>query len=150
MKSIAAYRRLDKILIHPMSEDLDGVLRFQEPVTSFDRRDLNLDLLGSCIIESLHLARIGVPRPTDLSLKVLAPLLKAAGVKSYSKFDEAADMVRVFRDDSGTLVFEPWKNLGVQKGSTTVANAETRRPLATSYEVLGKELLEAFERCTRQ
>jgi hypothetical protein len=101
VKTAAIYRRGGKVFMHPYSTSTQGLWIFTEPVfvaTEFDRK------LAGQLLAILAKSRENVPHPKSWA-GLTAPLLKAAGARSYNAFANSAKCVEAVLDgDSVTLL----------------------------------------------
>lgn len=107
------YSRRRKVYMHASSQTTDGVWILTEPIVSLDGRATDEEI-GSAVQATLKQSRVGIPHPTNWT-GLLAPLLNAAGVRSWSKFAETATCVCLELQD-GKLVAIPTKNRGPANG----------------------------------
>lgn len=82
------YLQRGNFLLLPLSRLIDGGWVNDEPVHSYPL-EVSDHELGIAITEAISQSRGGVPTPTNWKA-VLAPLLAAAGVRSWSAFQRSA------------------------------------------------------------
>jgi hypothetical protein len=139
VRRASAHRRRNRILICPVSVTTSGVGITSEPVFDIEANDASG--LGEATLAALQKSKKGVPHPTpDEWLD--DPILKAAGIKSWSAFAKSAKNV-IIRFETNRVVFVPTKNLGPRDGF--VALPERERSSAPTVAEVGSALLAAFE-----
>ncbi|MGO4569998.1 hypothetical protein AB4Z52_34445 [Rhizobium sp. 2YAF20] len=104
----------------------------------------SLDQLGNNVVAALNQSKIGIPHPAQSEWKALqAPMLTAAGVKSWAKFAKKTMAVGIeYEGDSVSLI--PSSNYENKGGDTPW---EKTVKSGVSAEELGPALLKAFDAC---
>ncbi|MFH0823788.1 MAG: hypothetical protein V2B18_13650, partial [Pseudomonadota bacterium] len=113
MKSLAAYKRENKIYLRPMSESKIAWIG-TDPVIVIEKGE-SASRKGTGVREALGYSQQGVPHPANWRKEVIAPFLKAVGVSSYSKFAKSACCCDVDLEGD-QLRFTPYRNLGPREG----------------------------------
>jgi|SRR5579859_7291122 len=110
-ESAAAFLRNGKIFLHPELRTTQGVWIFAEPVTvaSESSRDL-----GAQVLAALSQSSSIVAHPATWK-GITDPLLRAAGVRSFSAFARSARCVGIYLDENG-MALTPMENRGPGKG----------------------------------
>ena len=91
LKQACAYLRKDKVILGPVSVTTAGVGVAVEPFLCIEVE--NIGKLGKGVLATLEKSQHGVPHPKQDQWKaLLAPMLKAAGVKSWSSFAKSASV----------------------------------------------------------
>jgi hypothetical protein len=143
MKRAAAYKREMKIYFHSDSKTTAGVWIATAPFVALEESDLP-PRKGNCLREVLGHSQEGVPHPTRWDL--FDPMLKLAGVKSWSKFVKSTASCSV-ELEGDQFQFIPYKNLGPSKGYVQIQDRKMVISADASDKELGILLEKAFEAC---
>ena len=113
MKRATAYRRKGHFFVHASSRTTDGVWILTEPCVKLDETCSDEDL-GEATRAAISASRAGVPHPRNFA-GLLDPLLRQAGVKTWSAFAKTATCAEI-EADGGKVSVIPTRNLGVDEG----------------------------------
>jgi hypothetical protein len=142
MKSAYALQRKGKILIQSYSKATTGLWIATGPVYVIDED--HPDELGAKIRDALHGSIQGVRHPSQAEWKtVQAPMLEAAGVKTWATLAKSAKSVGLEFD--GEIVrMVPSTDYGNNGGKSVPEKA-----VECEFDngELGSALVQAFERC---
>jgi hypothetical protein len=146
LKQACAYLRKDKVILGPVSVTTAGVGVAVEPFLCIEVE--NIGELGKGVLATLEKSQHGVPHPKQDQWKaLLAPMLKAAGVKSWSSFTKSARNSAykcvAIRFEANQVLFQPFRNLGPRGGFEELPSGRARTSAPTDLEV-GSTLLAAF------
>jgi hypothetical protein len=139
VKQAVAYKRGNKFIVASSSTTTAGVWLQEGPYATL-ATNASAETIGEAIISALGRSRAGIPHPTDWK-RITEPLLAAAGVKTYSTFAKAAQMVLVQLEDDRILLL-PMNYGGSKEGF--VANEEHEQTVRSSASA--KELADALLR----
>jgi hypothetical protein len=109
MKHASVYQRGKRLIVHPYARTIDWIDVASEPCVAFPA-DVADATLGESVQAALSAWRVGIAPPTSWP-QVLAPLLRAAGVRSWSAFARGARHVAV-GDDGVHLRLVAGRDLG--------------------------------------
>jgi hypothetical protein len=137
-----AYRTKDAFVVHAESRTTDGVWIATEPYIRL-RMGCSLDELGEAVLAALAASRSEVAHPTDWK-GVLKPLVKVAGLKSWSSLARVARCVGVEASSEG-IAFVPSENLGPREGFAPRTDLALLVSRAAGAAALGRALSEAIE-----
>jgi hypothetical protein len=143
MKSAYALLRKGKILIQTYSKATTGLWIASGPIYVADKE--RLDDLGGKIRDALTGSTEGVQHPSQAEWKkIQAPMLEAAGVKTWATLAKSAQSVGIEYDGT-TVKIVPSTGYG--------NNGGTPLPEQTVYcdfssPDLGRSLMKAFEACS--
>lgn len=141
MKAANVYSKDEVLLIVPIAITEKGVGRQYHPV---ERIILGEDsqIIGESILRAFDNHIIGVPHLTKM-IEVLAPILKAAGVRSWKELNKNSKLIGVI-EKGGKFIFEPSINQGSRKGYIPIRDKiiEVDSPL-TPFEI-GQKVLECL------
>jgi hypothetical protein len=140
VKKAAAFQRAGKIFMHPYSETTQGFWIFSEPVAVAQAAD---NRLGAELLAILSKSETRIPHPASWK-GLTAPLLKAAGARSFDEFARLARSVDAYLE-GGLVTLTPTTN-GGPGASFLHANERAIRCRAVDDE-LTKALTMAFEAC---
>jgi hypothetical protein len=141
LKQACAYLRKDKVILSPVSVTTAGVGVAVEPFLCIEVE--NAGELGKGVLSMLEKSQHGVPHPKQDQWKsLLDPMLKAAGVKSWSSFAKSAKCVTI-RFEANRVLFQPLRNLGPIGGFEELPSEKARTSGPVGLEV-GSTLLAAF------
>lgn len=138
MPSAICYIRRNVFYCHPESITTAGVGIFVEPIWAIDVD--SVDVIASTIREALKFSRNSVPHPKVLK-GLFDPMLRAAGVNSWSKFVNGAKCVEIEQIDE-RIKITPTRNGGAKDGFYRL----DEHTIIISYddEKLGLIVLSAF------
>ena len=102
MKQAMLYRRGDELFVHASSETTDGVWILSEPCLKLGITASNADI-GRVLKEALQGSRTKVPHP-KVWTNLFEPILKYAGVRSWSSFRRGATSSIITEADSAITV----------------------------------------------
>ncbi|MFH0824468.1 MAG: hypothetical protein V2B18_17070 [Pseudomonadota bacterium] len=143
MKSMEAYKRDKKIFLRPLSEAETFTIA-TEPVIVINE-NAPASRKGGAVREALAHSKQGVPDPPDRR-ESDNPLLKAAGVRSFSKLEKSALCCDVdLKGDQ--LRFTPFKSLRPRRGYVPIVDRRLVLPADASDEEVGIYLERAFDAC---
>ena len=80
--------------------------------------DASSETKGKLLLQALADSRLDVPHPTDWPA-LIQPLLRSAGVKSWSTFAKTASSCHITADN-GTIVLRPYRRQGRQGAFTQI------------------------------
>ena len=141
MKKASAYQRKNQVVLFAVSDTTAGAGIAATPVLCVESGDVTE--LGRAILAALEGSRQNVPHPTrDGWKEVAAPVLKVAGVNSWSTFAKAAKNVDI-RFETNRVSFIPTRNLGPNDGFAALPVERVRTSAPTVTE-LGLALIAAF------
>ncbi|MFH0821416.1 MAG: hypothetical protein V2B18_01605 [Pseudomonadota bacterium] len=143
MKGMVAYKREKRIYLRPLSEAETFTIA-TDPVTVIEEGELP-SRKGSAVREALAHSKKDVPDPARWD-DPNDPLLKAAGVRSYSKFEKSASSCDVYLKGD-QLRFTPYKNLRPRRGYVPIVDREMFLPADASDEEVGIYLEKTFDAC---
>jgi hypothetical protein len=112
MKRATAYRRKGHFVVHASARTTDGVWILTDPCVKLDQSRSDEDL-GEATRAAISASRAGVPHPRNLA-ELLDPLLRQAGVKTWSAFAKTATCAEI--EATGKVSVIPTRNLGVDEG----------------------------------
>lgn len=141
MKCATAYLIERKILVHPSSKTVDGVWILSEPVTCLDDSAPN-EVLGRALADALQRSVTGVAHPTQWK-GLFEPVLRLAGIKTWSSFARQARSVEIEMDGS-RIMFVPTKNLGADEGVEPISGKSLTTNAEASLVELGDTLRQAL------
>jgi hypothetical protein len=145
MKCATAYKRRKRIYLHSYSKTTAGAWIATAPFVPIEESE-SPSCKGNNVREVLRHSQEGVPHPKNWGL--IEPMLKLAGVTSWSKF--AASAAGCFIELEGDQVHViPNKNLGPKKQYAYVQIQDRKMVISAgaSDEELGILLEKAFEAC---
>ncbi len=146
MRYAALLQRENKVMIHPWARSISGVMFGIEPYLVIEGQDPNT--LGSAIRRVLAASKSGEPHPDPRdSSKRLQPLLKVAGVRSWSALVRGARSVEI-ADDGREVVFTPTQNCGAKGGFVELVELEITVSQGVRDSALGASALKALQLCT--
>jgi hypothetical protein len=123
MKCAVVYERKEVFYISTSSQTTTGLWIDEEPCIAI-KTDSSYEELGKAVRKALDSSRANVPHPKQTEWgNVTAPLLKAAGVKSWSTFGKTAKCSHIEMDKQ--LVFIPTKNFGGRSGGFRVIEGKS-------------------------
>ncbi|WP_155626923.1 hypothetical protein [Burkholderia diffusa] len=143
MKRAYSILRKDKIYIQSYSQTTTGLWIATGPVYIADAA--HPDELGEHIRDVLNGSMVGVPHPAqDEWRAVQAPMLNAAGVKSWKTLAKGAKSIGI-EYDGALVLMEPSANYENQGGTSLPEKA-----IECEFDSpeLGHALLRAFAACT--
>ena len=143
VKKAAAFQRGGNIFMHPYSETTQGFWIFSDPVLVVRDTD---PAIASQLLDALSKSAKNVTHPTSWK-GLTAPLLRAAGVRSFDAFTKSAKGVDVCLEGD-CIMFTPTSNGGPKKAFLHL-NHKVIRCRATEAEVTGA-LRAAFDACERE
>ena len=140
MKQATAYKRKAQLFVHSSSRTTAGVWILGEPCIRLDEACSDLEF-GTAVKAALDASSSDVPHPRSWA-GLLDPLLKLAGVKSWSAFAKTASCVEI-EEDGGKVSIIPTKNLGVRDGfqAERVRAATTHRDALAELGALMRQML---------
>lgn len=144
-RSAGVFRRGEKILVHPVFRAETGLSLTGSPVISLPSSATD-DELGDAVIEALshNRANVKLPASVEEESALLAPLLSAAGVKSWSTFSKGAFSVWVEHDAELSII-------ATRRTSSTGAyvgrGSEVRVRLPASASEIGSAVRQALALC---
>jgi hypothetical protein len=143
MKRATVYRRRSSVLVHPSSCTAEGVWILSEPCVRLPAGCTDADI-GHAVLTALQQSKTTVPQPAQWS-GVLQPLLRAAGVTTWTSFAKGAVCVEV-EQDGGRLALIPTVNQG-SKGGFQSDNAGQRLiAVPERHEIVGAAVRELLSR----
>lgn len=110
----SVYKRDGSLFVVPSARAIDGFWVAVDGVQAMDE-SIAPDILGDAVRAALDASTVDVPTPsrdTDLT----APLLQAAGVRTFGQFMRGAKMVWVRRSSHTRLEITPMVNAGPRGG----------------------------------
>ncbi|MDB5991268.1 MAG: hypothetical protein JWQ10_2671 [Herbaspirillum sp.] len=142
MKHATALLRKGKILVQGYSQATTGMWIAQGPVYVIDENETSG--LGIQVLAVLNASTIGVKQPSqDEWKKIQAPMLEAAGVKSWTTLAKGAKAVGIVCDEGGARMVP---SSGYEhKGGKSLTEKTVRCELVSDQ--LGRSLVEAFNLC---
>jgi len=143
LKRAIAYRRKKNVIVHPSSQTTDGVWIVSEPCLVLDMSCSDREI-GKAVAEALECSRTGVPHPIEWK-GIVVPLLRAAGVKSWTTFAKNTTSVEV-EADGNALVLVPTKNLGTIEGFEPDLSGRKKLDRSADDETTGKEVRQLLAR----
>jgi hypothetical protein len=145
-KRAEIYHRRACYFLHPSSRTVDGFWVLTEPCVKLPDACSDAEL-GDAAVAALGASRNEVPNPPrGDTTSVLGPLLRAAGVKSWSSFAKGTSSVDL-RDEGGRISIIPYQNREPRDGfRPDDANAIVIDREAGA--ALGARIREAFRRAT--
>ena len=139
LKAATIYQHKGEMFVHGSSQTTAGLWILNEPVlhpaTSSEIE------LGAAIRNCLASSRQNVPHPTDFS-RMLDPVLKLAGVRSFETFVKSAKCVEVEMAET-TISLRPMRNLGSKEGFE--AMSQVHELVLAKDEELGRAAKSAIE-----
>lgn len=138
----AAYLFKEKIFLHSESQTIHGLWILSEPIIKVEKDDL--EALGQSIQSVITGSKPGVAHPTSWK-GVFDPMLKVAGVKTYSAFAKGAKCVDLEYDGT-TLKMIPTINLGSKDGFEQLNDKMQPVPFNDKTE-LAHTLIRSFDLC---
>src|SRR5262245_9296973 len=137
MQRATVYQRDSAILVHTSSETVDGIWILTEPcirlpIGCSDRE------LGDALSSAFEESKESLPPPTQWKM-IVAPLLTAAGVRSWKAFARGAVCVHA-EYESRYLSLIPTINLGVtgaNRGFVEASDAATRVAMPPDAAAVG-------------
>jgi hypothetical protein len=132
MKRATVYLRKARFFVHASSRTTAGVWVLAEPCLSLDESCDNQQL-GEAIRDALGGSRSGVPHPRSWT-GLVDPLLKQAGVKSWSTFSRTALCVEV-EEEEGTVSAIPTMDLGIDAGFEAVPSRSISVDASAASEI---------------
>lgn len=140
MKRVVAYQRKTQVIVFAQSQTTAGVWIMDGAAYAADISDVGQ--IGALIDQALEVSKIDVPHPTSWK-GLFDPVLKLAGVKSWSTFVKSARCVEVELDEDGIWLV-PTRNLGAEGGFDRIERHAC--PATRSDAVaLGQALVQALE-----
>lgn len=140
MKRVIAYQRKTQVFVFAQSQTTAGVWIMEGDAYAVDVGDAGQ--IGVVVSQALEVSKIDVPHPTSWK-GLFDPVLKLAGVKSWSTFVKSARCVEIELDADGLWLL-PTRNLGADGGFEQIGRyacpATQSDPMA-----LGQALLQALE-----
>lgn len=141
------YHRQTSYFIHASSRTVDGIWVLTEPCVKLSDACSDEEL-GDAALAALDASRNEVPSPPPGdSRSVLGPLLRSAGVKSWSTFAKGTSSVDL-RDEGGRISIVPQENReprdGFRPDDAHVIVIDRQHGAA-----LGARIREAFTHATR-
>lgn len=104
MGRAAVYKKEGTYLIHPWARTVTGLYRFWEPVVALGTDCGDVEL-ADAVRSALAASPSDVPHPDPAHFKkLIAPLLRAAGAKSWTAFEKGASAVEVYEEDDAIVV----------------------------------------------
>jgi hypothetical protein len=152
VRSAAAYLWSDRIVVHPQHRTVAGFWISGRPISALGPMD-DASSIGLTVLGALRSSSSGVPVPDyrNEDWKALQKeTWKAAGRRSLRSFMTEARYVGV-RLSGDTLTLEPTRNGGASgkdRGFRPIPDATLRLTDSSAPDVLGKALVEAWERCS--
>jgi hypothetical protein len=144
MKGATVYERGGVLYFSPSSLTTAGVWIGTEPLLRLDPGSSSVDL-GESASDVLNASHEGVPHPTNWSA-LLEPLLRLAGVKSWTTFMKGAKCVSLRLDCSGLRLI-PHHNLGGKEGYRPIEEQVIVLVSPSPLEAIGKAVYESLSRC---
>lgn len=138
MRRATAYRRKGHFFVHASSRTTDGVWILTEPCVKLSEDCSDRDL-GAAARAAVAASRTGVPHPQTWS-GLLDPLLRQAGVKTWSAFAKTATCAEI-EEDGGKASVIPTRNLGVDEGF---------QPIPAKAEIVDLDAAEALGASVRR
>jgi len=143
MKLASAFLRKGNIFIQGSSQTTTGVWITSGPVHIFNQ-EANTQEIGDAIIDLLKCSIQGIPHPKQTEWKnIQAPMLNAAGVKTWSTFAKGTKAVGMVYEGE-TVTMAPSFEYETQGGTSY---KETNIKCSFSSGELGETLLKAFLSC---
>lgn len=144
-KGALVYPRGADVLVHSQLQTTTGLWILAEPVTRLDG-GCSDGIVGSTLRAALEASRSGVCHPKEFK-RIVEPLLRAAGVRSYKAFVEGARCVPV-HEREGRLTLTPTRNLGSKEGFAEEPGAAIVVPATSADEALGAALRAVLDAST--
>ena len=140
MKRVIAYQRKAQVIVFAQSQTTAGVWIMDGAAYAAEIGDVSQ--IGILIDQALEVSKVDVPHPTSWK-GLFDPVLKLAGVKSWSTFVKSAKCVEVELDEDGIWLI-PTRNLGADGGFDRIGRhaCSAMRSDATD---LGQALVRALE-----
>lgn len=120
MQSANVYKFRDRVIVCSLSKTTAGVWIVHGTVTVVAASDPTG--LGGLVLDALDGSISGIPHP-KVWTGLFDPVLRMAGVKTYSAFMKLASLVDVRRSES-TVVLIPMRNQGSKEGFFPNENAK--------------------------
>lgn len=140
MKRVIVYQRKTQVFIFAQSQTTAGVWIMEGAADAVDIGDPGQ--IGAVVSQALEVSKTNVPHPTSWK-GLFDPVLKLAGVKSWSTFVKSARCVEIELDADGIWLL-PTRNLGADGGFDQIGRHAC--PATKSDHVaLGQALLQALE-----
>lgn len=139
MLHATAYLRGSKVIVHPLSETMDGVLILDSPVTISDFSN-SLEL-GKNVVDALNASKTHVDHPS-MWKGLFDPVLNLAGVKSQSAFMKSNRCVFI-KSNGSEIEMIPTKNMGVKGGFEHLIELALKTNSKDNFEI-GYQLTATF------
>lgn len=145
MKRASVCRRRNKLLVRSFSKTTFGAWIGCEPRVALDSNVSDQEL-GETVQRALDGSKTGVPHPKqdEWNDVLTRPLLRLAGVKSYSEFHRGAVDCTV-EHEGGTLRFIPYENRGAREGFVQKTDCAFTIPASSSPEEVGAAVRKALD-----
>ncbi len=105
-------------------QTVDGFWVMSEVTGPLDA-DMDDAALGRCVLAARRSSKIGVPTPSVAELSRPAPVVAAAGVKSYAQFIKGLRSVNITFDGTAAEI-TPLSNLGARGGLVPIVDLVRR------------------------
>jgi hypothetical protein len=148
-KSAAVYRRGDHYFVHANSMTDAGFWIASMPAMLLPVSS-SVEALGAVVADTLAAGAVRVPTPSREEYRAVhAPLLKVAGLRSWSTLQRSAALCNIWQAANAVLV-EPTRNGGTagdDKGYHPLSDQSVAVPAEFSPSELGLAIVAAFQRC---
>lgn len=143
MKRASVYERKDCFFIYTSSRTEYGVWMIDGTCTKLPV-EVTASRLGEVVLAALKQSR-NVPHPTSWK-GITAPVLQAAGVKTWNTFARYAKLAAVELDTE--LILTPTRNGGVKAGFTDLSEDRALHlPPSASAAEIGEAVMRALALC---
>lgn len=103
--------------------------------------------LGQVVLEGLARTELDIPEPTREELdRLMRPLYKLAGVRSYSQFVAGTRCVGVDRDVADAITVMPTTNRGGRRGFVFMPDRSVKLKPRFKAEDIGRAVREGLDR----
>ncbi len=143
MKYVSVYSRNASLFILPASRTDAGIWIETDPVTKLPE-DGSPKEKGDAVLAAFDGSKQGLTSPVDPNAPT-SSLLKVAGVKSWSAFENSARVLSV-KLDANELRLSPWRTCK-DHGFAPIKNDDTILEASASAERIGLALEDAMKRC---
>jgi hypothetical protein len=140
-KSASVYQRKGRIFVHAESETTAGVWILDGSCKSLLGQDDPV-AVGTVVAQALESSRTGIAHPSSWG-GLFDPVLREAGVRTWSTFVKGAQCLSVSRDDHGLNVV-PMRNGGSSEGFAFMTELKRSLPSSASAFDLGSTVLAAL------
>jgi len=144
MKRANIYKRKNVIYLHSSSMTTAGIWMATQPFVAIDISEDDVVKVNH-IKNALEQSREYVPHPVRSS-NLFEPILKLAGVTSYSEFTESARSCSI-ELEGRRLRFIPYRNLGPRIGHEEITGRIKSVSINASAERIAATLESAFDAC---